>query len=72
MLVKILIGIGMIILTLILTIVLLQAVEWIEDKFNGILWEKRRCEVYWKRKKENNGRKVSTPRKEGGDFRKIK
>ena len=72
MLVKILIGIGMIILTLILTIVLLQAVEWIEDKFNGILWEKRRCEVYRKRKKENNGRKVSTPRKEGGDFRKIK
>ena len=72
MITKILLGIGIILLTLILMIVCLEVISWIEDKFNGILWEKKRCEVYRNRKKENNGRKVSTPRKEGGNFRKIK
>ena len=37
MITKILLGIGIILLTLILMIVCLEVISWIEDKFNGIL-----------------------------------
>ena len=64
MILQIFVGIGVILLILIVITICLEAIGWIEDKFDGILWRKERYWIYRKKKKVLGG-EVSNPREKG-------